>query len=365
LAVITYKCPNCGGGLTFDPASQKFSCEYCDSKFDEETLKKLQPDSSADQHLAAEAPPAAQEAAPAAPAQDQSAPGAVVYTCPSCGAEIVTCDTTAATYCFYCHNPVVLAGRLDGRYLPDKIIPFAIPKEKVTEDLKTWLHSKSFVPKSFFSPKQVEKLTGVYFPHWMVDCDVDARLDATARNLRVWTTGDIEYTETSRYHVVRNGTIHFEDLTKSALKKADAMLVEGVQPFDPKGLKDFSMSYLSGFQAEKRDIEQDALVPAVRQEMNDYASSLLQQSIGGYGSVTVDASQCSIKKADWSYALLPVWVLTYRDKLKDKLYYYAVNGQTGKVFGDIPLDRRKLNLTALAVGLAAFALLYLIGWWLV
>ena len=71
-------------------------------------------------------------------------------------------------------DKLVLAGRLEGKYLPDKIIPFAVPKEKVTEDLRRWLKSKSFVPKGFFSDDQVEKLTGVYFPHWMVDCDCGA-----------------------------------------------------------------------------------------------------------------------------------------------------------------------------------------------
>ncbi len=289
---------------------------------------------------------------------------AVVYNCPSCGAQIVTCETTAATFCFYCHNPVVLAGRLEGKYLPDKIIPFAVPKEKVTQDLKNWLKSKSFVPGGFFSEDQVEKLTGVYFPHWMVDCDVQASVEGTARNLRIWRMGDIEYTETSVFNVSRQSDIHFDDLTKNALKKADAQLVEGVQPYDPKGLKDFDMSFLSGFQAEKRDIEKEELSPALQQEIGEYSSALIRQQISGYDSVSLKNPNCRIKKVDWSYALLPVWVLTYRDKARDKLYHYAVNGQTGKVCGEAPIDKRKLNLATLGVGLVSFLIMLLIGWWL-
>ena len=34
MEVITYKCPNCGGDLTFDPASGKYKCEYCLSSLD-------------------------------------------------------------------------------------------------------------------------------------------------------------------------------------------------------------------------------------------------------------------------------------------------------------------------------------------
>jgi len=349
LAVVTYKCPNCGGGLKFDPASQKFTCEFCLSKFEEEALKDKFP---------LEKPKA--DNGPAFPKEE----AAVVYNCPSCGAEIVTCETTAATFCFYCHNPVVLGGRLEGKYLPDKIIPFAVPKEKVAQDLKNWLKTKSFVPKGFFSEDQVEKLTGVYFPHWMVDCDVHAKVRGSARNLRIWQIGDIEYTETSLFNIDRDSDIRFDDLTKNALKKADAQLVEGVQPFDAAGLKDFDMSFLSGFQAEKRDIEKEEITPAVQQEISQYASSLMQQQISGYDSVTVTDTNCTIKKADWRYSLLPVWVLTYRDKAKNKLYHYAVNGQTGKVCGEAPIDKTKLNLATLAVGAVSFLIMLLIGWWL-
>ncbi|MBR5559560.1 MAG: TFIIB-type zinc ribbon-containing protein [Oscillospiraceae bacterium] len=352
MAVVTYKCPNCGGGLKFDPASQKFACEYCLSKFDEEALKDKFP---------LEKEPEAEE-----PSSRKEAPSeeAVVYNCPSCGAQVVTCETTAATFCFYCHNPVVLAGRLEGRYLPEKIIPFAVPKEKVTQDLKNWLKSKSFVPRGFFSDDQVEKLTGVYFPHWMVDCDVHASVEGTGRNLRLWRIGDIEYTETSLYNISRKADIHFKDITKTALKKADAQLVEGVQPYDAGGLKDFDMSFLSGFQAEKRDIEQEEMTAAVQQEVNEYAASMIRQQISGYDSVSLNDSRCTVKKTDWSYSLLPVWVLAYRDKATNKLYHYAVNGQTGKVCGEAPVDKRKLNLATLGVGLASFLILMLIGWWL-
>ena len=39
MAAITYKCPNCGGGLIFDPETQKYGCEYCRSQFSQEELE--------------------------------------------------------------------------------------------------------------------------------------------------------------------------------------------------------------------------------------------------------------------------------------------------------------------------------------
>ena len=42
MEIQSYKCPNCGGGLVFDPKTQKFKCEYCLSAFTEETLKEME-----------------------------------------------------------------------------------------------------------------------------------------------------------------------------------------------------------------------------------------------------------------------------------------------------------------------------------
>lgn len=105
MAAITYKCPKCGGDLRFQPAGQRFVCEYCDSEYSQKELEET-----------------AVEAETAEPEQEEC-PDAVCYICPSCGAEIVTDETTAATFCYYCHNPVMLEGRMRGSFHPDLVIP--------------------------------------------------------------------------------------------------------------------------------------------------------------------------------------------------------------------------------------------------
>ena len=139
MAVVTYKCPNCDGGLIFDPESQKFHCEYCMSSFSEEELKN--DDSGIEKEEQQETEQNEQESRMA------------LYTCPSCGAEVVADETTAATFCYYCHNPVVLSGRLSGEFKPDKVIPFAIDKKAATERFLEWVGKKKFIPKAFFSKK--------------------------------------------------------------------------------------------------------------------------------------------------------------------------------------------------------------------
>ena len=154
MAVISYKCPNCDGELVFDPASQKYKCEYCNSLFTQEELDALNPAQSTEQKADSDADEKAmgQEKAGAGKAdreeshETEHTDDAVIYTCPSCGAEIVTDDTTAATFCYYCHNPVVLGGRLDGKFLPDHIIPFQIDRKKAEETFLAYVGKKKFVP---------------------------------------------------------------------------------------------------------------------------------------------------------------------------------------------------------------------------
>lgn len=316
MSVITYKCPNCDGGLSFDPETQKFKCEYCLSDFSETELDRVQQDVSSNELL--------------------------LYTCPSCGAKIVADETTAATYCYYCHNPVVLSGKLEDRFKPDYVIPFTIDKEEAKKIFRDWIKRKRFVPKNFFSDDQIEKLSGIYFPYWIYSCQVDGSLQAEASNVRVWRAGDIQYTETKKYNVEREGKMEVKNIIRNALKKANKKLVEGVLPFQMEKVREFNMGYLSGFQAERWDIESDQFDIEVKQEVRDFATQSLKNSVSGYTSVSVKRISGNILSEKWRYALMPVWVLTYRDDKADQIYYFALNGQTGKTCGGLPFDKLRL-----------------------
>ncbi|MEG0368482.1 MAG: TFIIB-type zinc ribbon-containing protein [Hungatella sp.] len=364
MTTVTYKCPSCGGGLTFDPATQTYKCEYCLSDYTQEQLEALETDKAAKEQAAqavaqAEAQPTMQTAA-----QQPKEPQALLYTCPSCGAEIVTDETTAASFCFYCQNPVVLAGKLEGKYHPDFVLPFTLDKEKATKIFTDWIAQKKYVPKAFFAKEQIEKMTGVYFPYWLYSCQVDGSLDAEGLKLRTWVAGTMQYTETQKFGVTRQGNMKVEHVTRNALKKADKQLVEGVLPFDMKGLKPFSMGYLSGFVAEKRDMEEQDFAPGVEEEVKSYAASNLQSSIGEYSSVSVQKQETNIVSPEWRYALMPVWTLTYREKKSDKIYYFACNGQTGKICGKLPVDITKLGILFAEIFLPLAALLLAVGYWI-
>lgn len=360
MAVITFKCPNCGGDLRFDPDKQQYKCEFCLSPFTQEQLEAM------NQEVAGDGAPGEEqkEEKKEKEEKEEKEPSAVVYNCPSCGAEIVTDDTTAATFCYYCHNPVVLSGRLQGKYRPVKIIPFAVNREKALQIFNQWIGQKKYIPKAFYSQDQIEKMAGVYFPYWLYDCQVEGKLDAQGTRLQTWVTGNVQFTRTEEFDVSRDGTMEVANLTRAALSKANRKLVEGVMPFEMDKAQPFHMGYLSGFMAENRDIEADQFKNEVESEVIGYAENALRSEISGYNRVQIRSSEAQIRDPRWNYALLPVWTLTYKDPRTSKIYYFACNGQTGKVCGELPVDNGKLAGLFAMIFLPVLVVLLIVGYFL-
>ena len=341
MSVITYKCPNCDGGLVFDPESGTYACEYCLSKFSHEELMTEE------------------ESETVSDEGEDRQQSAIMYHCPSCGAEIMTDETTAATFCFYCHNPIVLSGKLEGEYLPDGIIPFKITKEEATEKFVEWIQKKKFVPGGFYSKRHIEKMSGVYFPYWLYGCETESYMNGTARDVRIWRVGDIEYTETKTFEIKRAGKVSFKHLPKTALQKAQNAMLKGIFPYEFCALEKFHMGYLSGFQAEKRDIDKESFTAQVRQEIQKFAEKRMRDTITGRNSFSIESQNHRISEEDFRYILLPVWVLTYRQS--SQVYYFAMNAQTGEIVGKLPIDNKKLFGLGGIIFAAVFAVLLLGG----
>lgn len=333
MAASTYKCPSCGGYLAFDPDTQKWKCPFCDSILDEKDVLEKEPS-----------------------AEQQPAEGGhqVMYRCQSCGSEIMTDETTVATHCYYCHSPVVLEGKLTSDMRPDSVLPFSIDKEKAVASFMDWVRSKRYVPKAFFKEAQIESMTGVYYPHFIADCEVEGSVEGEGRNVSVINSPNYITTKTDHYRVRREADLTFRSIMRPALSKANRKLSDGIHPYPLKEMKPFSDAYLTGFLAERRDIDAESIQTDIEQEVAGYVQPLLSDTVH-YESQSLRAA-ARVKTLKTRYVLLPTWVLTYPNKQKkDDPYYYAMNGRTGEICGKLPIDRKKLNLTALGFGAAVFA----------
>ena len=321
--IVAYKCPSCGAGLTFSPEMQKLSCEYCGSSFSVEEMKQRY--AQAEKVLDGQKSKAAAE-------EKEFAEHTRVYRCTSCGAEILAEENQTALSCCYCHSPVVLSGKMKGRFRPQKVIGFQISKEQAVEIFKSELLNL-FSPKDLKAALNLEKVTGLYVPFWLLGCTATAAYTASGTTSSSHTSGSYDITETKHYRLLRRGEIEMANLPADGSRKIDDELMECLEPFDYKQMKDFSLSYLSGFYAENFDMDKNAMRPRLKQRIENLCKKEITGTVSGF-SVSGEKLDCTLSDENWTYALFPVWFLSYR--YGNETYEFIINGQTGKITGSKP-----------------------------
>lgn len=355
-----YKCPCCGGAISFDSGSQKMTCPYCDTEFDIETLEsfesELQKDTGDDMQW--------QESAGGQWAQGEE-DGLVRYTCNSCGGEIVGDATTAATACPFCDNPVLVPGQLSGTLRPDLVIPFKLDKEQAKAALRQHYKGKRLMPKVFKDENHIDEIKGIYVPFWLYEADAQASIRYKATRVRGWSDANYTYTETSFFAVRRGGTLGFQAVPVDGSTKMADDLMESIEPYNMAEAVDFHTAYLSGYMADKYDVNADESIKRANTRIKNSTEKAFAETVMGYTTVVPESSSVQLQNGSAKYALYPVWLLN--TSWKGKKYTFAVNGQTGKLAGDLPLDKgaywKWLLGLAGAVSAAAFGVSYLL-WWL-
>ena len=343
--ITNYQCPACTGPLQFSASSGKLECEYCGSGFAVEEIEALYEEKNRKAEAAAETAEAAQE---------WNAENMRSYLCPSCGAELLCDVTTAATACPYCGNPTVVPGQFADVKRPDYVIPFALEKEAAVEALKQHYKGKILLPGGFAKDSHLEEVKGVYVPFWLYDGVADANVTFRATRSRVHTTPRERITTTDHFRVERSGKVSFEKVPVDGSTKMPDGHMDAIEPYDYGKLEPFSMAYLPGFLADKYDLDAENCAQRAQERCRNSAIAAMQNTVTGYNSNTVEQAQVQMQRSNVSYALLPVWLLSTR--WQDKNYLFAMNGQTGKLVGDLPVSKGRLAL--LFAGLfAIFAVL--------
>ena len=379
MGVITYKCPNCGGGLTFNADIQKYRCEYCLSEFSQEELDEIENKEleKAEKRAEIQENNVLTEDVPVETSghrlcrqkthlKIQAEKRQLPLSCTFVQAVVHRLSQMRLRSLFLLLlSQSRCAGRKTaGEFKLDYILRFRSIRKKAQEIFTQWVGRKKFVPDYFFSPRQIESMTGVYFPYWLYSCKVKGDLQAEGKTVRTWETAGMRYTETKVYDIQRQGDMNVDSVARNALKKANRKLIDGVLPYRLNEKKEFSMGYLSGFVAENRDMEKDGFVNEVKEEVRQFALSSLSSQTGNYSSVQVRKNQADITEETWAAALLPVWTVTYNDKARGKIYYFALNGQTGKIWGELPVDNKKLAVLFLSIFVPVCVILLFLGYWI-
>ncbi len=347
------KCPSCGAAIKFDSNAQNMTCEYCGCEFDVAAiadfaqLSESQEASLEWSHY--------DETNGATNWNESEKQSVKKYICQSCAGEIISDEVTTATKCPYCDNPVIIASQLKDEYRPDLVIPFKIDRKSAKTELYNYLKGKKLLPNEFKSENHIDEISGIYVPFWLFNCTAKGEVTYRAQTSRSWTSGNYIYTKTNHYALRRNGEVDFASVPADGSSKMDDTLMESIEPYDYTQAVNFSTAYLAGYLAQNYDVVADDLSERVADRMSNSLLSLYSSTIQGYDTHRVTHKNVVNERGNIQYALLPVWILN--STYKGEKYTFAMNGQTGKFVGKLPIDKMK----AVKYGLATFVLVAALG----
>ncbi len=342
-----FVCPHCGANVNFDPGKQLLYCDYCGSDFaPDEAIQR----DDAEENTYTESQ-----------ASDTDEKGyeeytTTIYTCKECGGEILANDNTVATFCSYCGASTILASRVGKERAPEYIIPFKVTKNQSAELYKKALSKALFAPQYMKEDTTIEKLRGIYMPYWIYDFKENRA--ATLRGQKDTRRGDYIYH--THYNINTNVQAEYNGLSFDASSQFSDTLSEAIAPFDFKEAVRFNANYMSGFYADAADTDpklyEDRCRSTVTQEI--YNRIAKDPAVRSISLKPESLPNLTPERTETRFGYFPVWFLSVRHK--DRISYAVVNGQTGEVATDIPVDYKKYILWSLAWAVPIFILLCLI-----
>jgi DNA-directed RNA polymerase subunit RPC12/RpoP len=330
-ALIEYECPCCGGRVEFDSSLQQMKCPFCDTVFDVAAMKERDEALHTQQDDMQWADNAGGEWC------EDELKGMNSYTCQSCGAAIIADETLGASSCPYCDNPIVMTGKFAGDLRPDFVIPFKLDKNAAKAALSNHLKGKILLPKAFRSENHIDEIKGVYVPFWLFNADSDGTVYFRAQKIRRWEDANFQYKETSYFSLMRGGNMAFERVPVDGSSKMADDLMESIEPFRFNDAVEFQTAYLSGYLAERYDVTAKESEERANERIRKSVESTLRDTIRGYENIETESKSIRLHNGSYKYALYPVWILN--TTWNGEKYTFAMNGQTGKFVGNLPVDK--------------------------
>lgn len=327
------KCPNCGGELKFKPKDKVVKCEYCSTKFNPKELRATV--KSADEEV-----------------NENGTTKATSYRCSQCGGTLLTFDETAITFCSYCGSQAMIKQKMVDINNPDFIIPFKITKEDCIKAYKRKINSSIFAPSYMKDDIVVEKFRGIYMPYCVYKSTYHG---ATVNHGKRYSHHWASYDYYNNYEIDAQVDADYEGISYDLVSKLYDKYTHHI-PFDYKDAEPFNPNYLTGYYADARDVKPEAYDEIVKSTIRDDCNSKLRRDFrySWYGCRT---PKVGMRITDRKVGMFPVYFLAIRDKNKKDIHYAVVNGQTGEVAMDIPIDFTKYIIGSIIISALFFFLL--------
>ena len=322
------KCPNCSGEMEFSPSALKVTCKYCGEEFEPDELLKLANMQSADAEKEDTAPDTKEE-------KTKEEFEGMSYKCTQCGATLMTFDNTAVTFCSYCGSQAMLEDKLIKQTSPDFVIPFKKTREECIEAYKEKISKFKFLPDYMKDEVALEHFRGIYMPYCIYNLKKKGDIYNNGEKSR--RSGDYIYYSTYRLKtfvdVDYNG-ISF-DLSSKFFDYYSTSI-----PFNFTEAVEFNPSYLVGYYADTVDVEKTKYLEAAKKIADPDMTKRLKKdsTFSRYGCSSPKVSPIN---SDFKIGMFPTYFMGVRNKNNTSIHYAVVNGQTGDVAMDLPIDFKK------------------------
>jgi DNA-directed RNA polymerase subunit RPC12/RpoP len=352
-----FPCRQCGAKVQYDPSAAALKCPYCGHENpvprSEEDIREL--DFFTYLSKAAESEQTITESA---------------VQCGGCGAQTTLAAGLAADECPFCGAAIVAEPAETTVIRPRSLLPFAVDRRQAVEAFRTWVASLWFAPGKLkqYARSDASRLTGVYVPYWTYDADTTSAYTGQ-RGEDYWDTQRYTTTEngktvtkTRRVRKTRwypaSGVVfnRFDDVLVLASRSLPKTYADRLEPWDLHNLVAYDDQYLSGFRAERYQVDLGDGFSEARQIMDTHIRESVRRDIGG-DRQRIHSVSTQHDNVTFKHLLLPVWISAY--KFKDKTYRFLVNARTGVVQGERPWCWWKIALAVLAALAVVAAAVYL------
>ncbi len=328
-----FRCPSCGGSVVYDISKRRLKCTHCDSSYAVEDYKT---DNTADNDDSFET---------------------VVYTCPGCGARLLSEEQEAVAFCSYCGNEAVLEGKLTERKKPKYMIPFRYLKSTCSQKFTEKVRQTVYAPKEFRDPSFIEKFRGIYIPYRTYEFGFNDSVKVTGESSH--TRGKYVIDETYETESRLSGKA--VSIPYDASSALDDTIAETLAPYHKSQMTEFKEGYLAGFYADLADIDADTYVVPALAKATEAAKTAVERALKRknitpqFPSASKTEKLFGTRLTGMQDSLFPVWFLTWRKN--DRVAYALVNGETGKMSADLPVDLKAFTAGTAITAVLIFALL--------
>jgi predicted RNA-binding Zn-ribbon protein involved in translation (DUF1610 family) len=349
--VVDFKCPQCGASTAFSAEDGGLTCKNCG--YYEPPRQQAVGKQAKQYEFTVETMARAAQGWGVARKEME---------CQNCGAFTSVPVESLTHTCPFCGSNKVIQREAPQDVLrPRFLIPFKIDQKACHSIARQWLGSSWMTPSNLSKIGTLANFTGVYLPFWTITAATSADWKAEVGHQQTeryrengeWKERTVTVWRWESGHV----DLQINDLVIEGTARLSQKLLSSIKQFDMESLAPYEAKYLPGMQAQAYDVALEKAWEIGRQQMREQTRSACV-SRASTSQVRNFSMNLDFSEESWRYVLLPVYLSTY--SLEGKVFQVMINGQTGTISGQRPVDWNKVWLV-FALLLAPGVVLGLLG----